>query len=76
MTTSKKKGQARSGTRVLRACALERDKQRAQLRVTAWDVVDATFFLVTLTTVLGVTAVLVTLADALWHWWPAGSWTR
>ena len=68
-TEGKKKGGARSVKRTLKACVLERDRQRVQLRATAWDIVDGIFFLVTLTTVLGATAVIVTFADALWHWW-------
>ena len=65
---AKKKGAARSVKRTLKACALERDAQRVQLRATAWDVVDGIFFLVTLTSLLGAAAVLITFADALWHW--------
>ena len=64
----KRKGGARSVKRTLKACTLERDRQRVQLRATAWDIVDGIFFLVTLTTVLGAAAVLITFADALWHW--------
>ena len=67
-TKRSRKEMVRSVKRTLRACALERDRQRVQLRATAWDVVDGICFLLTFTSVLGVTALLVTFADALWHW--------
>jgi hypothetical protein len=38
------------------------------LRAKAWGVVDGICFLLTFTSVLGVTALLVTFADAFWHW--------
>ena len=65
MANPKKKGQARSVQRSLRANALQCERQ---LRTNAWDLVDGIFFLVTLTTVLGAAAVLVTFVDALWYW--------
>ena len=68
MANPKKKGQARSVQRSLRATALQCERQCAQLRSNAWDLVDGIFFLVTLTTVLGAAAVLVTFVDALWYW--------
>ena len=67
-TKRNRKGLERSVKRALRASTLERDRQGTQLRATAWDVVDGICFLLTFTSVLGVTALLVTFADALWHW--------
>jgi hypothetical protein len=67
-TKRNRKGLVHSVKRALRASTLERDRQDTQLRATAWDVADGIFFLLTFTSVLGVTALLVTFADALWHW--------
>ena len=58
----------RPSRRLLKGCVKERDKQHVRLRATAWDVVDGVLFLLTLTSLLGAAALLVTFADALWHW--------
>ena len=67
-TESRHRGSKRGMKRTLKECVRVRDAQRVQLRATAWDVVDGVMFLLALTSVLGAVAVLITFADALWHW--------
>lgn len=54
--------------RMLKECVNERDRQHVRLRAHAWDIVDGVLFLLTLTSLLGAAALLITFADALWHW--------
>jgi hypothetical protein len=58
----------RPNRRMLKECVKERDRQHVRLRANAWDIVDGILFLLTLTSLLGAAALLITFADALWHW--------